>query len=357
MGSHPRRSAGEARIHQRAVRKWFLGNYSGRFPNDQGFDEWYGLAPRADGEQTVAVTPTRIRSHISSPARRPMRHGPFRCSTTRPEVVFNREITDRSIDFIKRNAKSKHPFFLYVPVSGLHPPLYCAPELAGKSGACGVGDALLQIDQSVGRILDAISEAGLASKTIFILTSNSGPEFRERWRGTAGPWSGNSNTAMEGSLRVPFLIRWPRHVPAGRVSNEIVHIVDVFTTLAAAANAPIPTDRVIDGVNQLDFFTGKQPTSNRESFPIFVRGKLYAEKWRDWKMHYIWWPEQDTRPVVGVTCLFNLRSDPQEKHNVLRDNPEVTATINQIVTDFWSGVAKEPLIKPGTPDPYQPTKN
>ena len=84
-----------------------------------------------------------------------------------------------------------------------------------------------------------------------------------------------------------FIIRWPGRVPAGRVSNEIVHIVDLYTTLARVGGAEIPKDRPIDGVDQLDFFLGKQENSNREGFPAYVADRLSAVKWRNWKMHLI----------------------------------------------------------------------
>jgi predicted AlkP superfamily pyrophosphatase or phosphodiesterase len=85
-------------------------------------------------------------------------------------------------------------------------------------------------------------------------------------------------TAMEASLRAPFIIRWPGKIPAGRVSNEIVHIVDMYPTLARVGGAEVPKDRPIDGVDQLDFFLGKQENSNREGFPAYVANRLSAVK-------------------------------------------------------------------------------
>ena len=88
------------------------------------------------------------------------------------------------------------------------------------------------------------------------------------------------------------MIRWPGRIPAGQVSNEIVHDTDVFTTLARAVGAAVPSDRAIDGVNQLPFFEGKQAKSNRESFLYFAPdGQVRAVKWGDWKLHYVWQDE------------------------------------------------------------------
>ena len=131
-------------------------------------------------------------------------------------------------------------------------------------------------------------EAGIEDNTIVIFASDNGPEATHPWEGDSGPWRGTYFTAMEASLRAPFMIRWPGKIPAGRVSNEIVHIVDLFTTLAHIGGAEIPKDRPIDGVDQMDFFLGKQEKSNREGFVAYVSDRLHAVKWRNWKMHLIW---------------------------------------------------------------------
>ncbi len=128
---------------------------------------------------------------------------------------------------------------------------------------------------------------GIAGDTIMILASDNGPEFRRPWRGTAGPWTGTYHTAMEGGLRAPFIIRWPGQVPSGRVSNEIVHVTDLYATLARIGGALLPTDRPIDGADQLDFFLGKQEKSSREGFVFYIKNELRAVKWRNWKMHLV----------------------------------------------------------------------
>jgi arylsulfatase len=104
------------------------------------------------------------------------------------------------------------------------------------------------MDYRTGQILDAIKQAGIENDTLVIFASDNGPEATHPWEGDNGPWRGTYFTAMEGSLRAPFIIRWPGRVPAGRVSNEIVHIVDLFTTLARVGGAEVPKDRAIDGI-------------------------------------------------------------------------------------------------------------
>ena len=107
------------------------------------------------------------------------------------------------------------------------------------------------------------------------------------WRGTSGFWDGSYFTGMEGSLRTPCLIRWPGHVAPGRVSNEIVHVTDMFTTLLGWAGCDVPDDRVIDGVDQGAFFRGQQDNSDRQGFLFWNGDKLYGVKWQNFKTVFV----------------------------------------------------------------------
>jgi arylsulfatase A-like enzyme len=160
---------------------------------------------------------------------------------------------------------------------------------------------------------------------------------------------------MEASLRTPFIIRWPSKVPSGRVNNEIVHIVDLFTTLAHVGGADAPKDRAIDGIDQLDFFLGKQENSNREGFPAYVADRLTAVKWRNWKMHLI---KQDSMYDIPQTLplakIVNLLTDRKEERDVAIYNTWVAAPMLKIIGDFEASLKTYPAIKLGTPDPYTP---
>ena len=162
---------------------------------------------------------------------------------------------------------------------------------------------------------------------------------------------------MEASLRAPFIIRWPGKVPAGRVNNEIVHIVDLFTTLAHVGGAEIPKDRPIDGVDQMDFFFGKQENSNREGFVAYVSDRLHAVKWRNWKMHLIWQVNMyDPPQALPLPKIINLLTDLKEERDVLIHDGWVTYPMMKIRSDFDESLKKYPPIKMGTPDPYYPSQ-
>jgi arylsulfatase A-like enzyme len=190
-----------------------------------------------------------------------------------------------------------------------------------------------------------------------VFTSDNGPEATWPWQGSSGPWRGYYFTHMEGSLRAPFIIRWPGRVPAGRVSNEIVHEVDTFTTFAALAGAAIPTDRAIDGVDQTDFLLGRSETSRREGFPVFVADRLEAVKWRNWKLVFYdeqrdWW----SPPMkLGSPKAFDLITDPKEEYpeTGIRNTWHAEPAL-RIVTEFEKSLKQHPPILPGTPDPYAP---
>jgi len=138
------------------------------------------------------------------------------------------------------------------------------------------------------------------------------------------------------------------------VSNEIVHQIDFFPTLAAAVGADIvPKDRAIDGVNQLPFLEGKQSKSNRDNVIFFADFQLRAVKWKDWKLHYVFMPEPRT-PTPPLMRLFNLRSDPKEESDIKDANPWAQSVMDKIVADFMATTERYPHVPPNAPDPYAP---
>ena len=160
---------------------------------------------------------------------------------------------------------------------------------------------------------------------------------------------------MEGGIRTPCIVRWTGRIPAGRVSNEIVHEMDFFPTIAAAVGADIvPKDRAIDGVNQLPFFEGKQKTSNRDHVIYFAGPQVRAVKWHDWKFHYFFNPDPG---APGTTArLFNLRSDPKEETDIKEFNPGVVSRVDKLVADFWATTQRYPNVPRAAPDPYVPPR-
>jgi arylsulfatase len=129
-----------------------------------------------------------------------------------------------------------------------------------------------------------------------IFTADNGPEalsagetslaVEAAIHGSAGPWRSTLFTGHEGALRVPFVVRWPDRIEAGRVSDEIVHDMDLFPTLAVLVGGDVPADRVIDGIDVSRFLTGKDERSGREGFVAYMGNDVFGVKWRDWKLHF-----------------------------------------------------------------------
>lgn len=346
--------------------KWHLGDSEGRYPSDQGFDEWYGIPNSSDESmwaQQSDFDPSIAHLEYLMEGRKGERSRKLKVYDIVERREIDSQLADRTIEFMRRNAQSGKPFFAYVPITQPHMPTESGKKFAGKTGHGPFADMLAEMDENVGRILDAISELKIADDTIVIFTSDNGPEDTMPWRGWAGPWSGTYVTAMEGSLRVPFIMSWPGKVPAGRVSNETVHITDLFTTLAKLCGSEIPTDRAIDGVDQRDFLLGKNEKSAREFIAVFQGHELYAAKWRNYKLHFVWQERMHDAPQkLAVPRLIDLYDNPQETiQETIADSSVVTRAwvlhaIFAELAKLRATVAKDPLIPMGTVDPYVPPK-
>ena len=340
--------------------KWHLGDRAGRFPTDRGFEEWYGI-PRTTNESMFTNTPGYDPAVVPLPYIMEGKRGEEARNVKVYDLdarrVIDAELTERAKAFMRREAKAGRPFFAYVPLTQLHYPTLPHPEFAGRSGAGDFADSMIEMDHRVGEMLDEVDALGIAGRTVFIFASDNGPEFRRPWRGTAGPWTGTYHTAMEGGLRAPFLVRWSGQVPAGGVSNEIVHVTDLYPTLARITGGAIPSDRPIDGVDQLDFLLGRQSKSNREGFVYYIKNELRAAKWRDWKMHVIWETEPNAGPKhLETPWLFNLTRDPKEETDVGTANNWARRPLVLLMRNFQESLKAHPPIPPGAADDYVPGK-
>src|SRR3984893_3423666 len=318
--------------------KWHLGDKEGRYPKDRGFDEWYGI-PRTTNETMFAGSVGFDPSVVDLPYVMEGRAGEQARNVEPYDLEMRRridgELSRRTNDFIRRQVNAKRPFFAYVPLTQLHFPTLPHRDFEGKTGAGEFADSMVEMVHRVGQVLDEIDALGVVDNTAMLFGSDNGPEIRRPWRGTAGPWAGTYHTAMEGSLRVPFMLRWPGKVQAGRVTNDIVHIVALYTTLARIAGAAPPADRAIDGVDQLDFFLGREEHSRREGFVYYIKNELRAVKWRNWKMHFIWEVEPNTGPIkLETPYIFNLIRDPKEETSVTTEENWVRGPMLRLLARF-----------------------
>jgi arylsulfatase len=188
--------------------KWHLGSVNGRLPNDQGFDEWYGI-PRTTDESFWPSEPAAKAAgvpfmHIME-GHKGEKGRELAVYDLHERRLIDAEITRRTIEFMKRSVQSGKPFYVYVPFTLVHFPTLPNPQFAGKTGFGDFPDGLAEMDGHVGAILDAIDDLRIRDNTVVVFTSDNGPEATHPWQGSSGPWRGYYFTHMEGSLRVHSL--------------------------------------------------------------------------------------------------------------------------------------------------------
>jgi arylsulfatase A-like enzyme len=364
--------------------KWHLGSDPGqRSPVDFGFDEAVWSPRTADEvlwtmqsyfpDGPVTATPYAGETQI------PLEPQPIfsRKTGEEPEIIatydaewragFDRKITNWAVDFMTRATEESKPFYVYLPYTQVHIPTIPDPEYAGKSKRGNWADLLTQLDDFTGQILDTLDRLGVADDTIVVWTSDNGADTNYRmpaidpdplggqWNGFSGPWRGGYLTSLEGSNRVPCIVRWPGKVPAGKVSNEMVHAVDWFTTLLLAAGAEVPGDRMIDGMDLREFLLGDAEESGRDTILCLQSNRLQAVKWRQWKGHLFQQDEfASTWLPYSIPHIHNLEWDPREEHEIDFPHAWVLHPMAAAVGAFLQTLIVEPPIKPGAPDPYTP---
>lgn len=349
--------------------KWHLGETQGRLPNDQGYDEWWGIMNSWD-EAGYTAWPLFEESGVPVPMIWEGKKGQPSTPVMpldlkiRP-VVDEKYIIPKTVEYIKRSAAGKKPFFVYVGYSELHQPLMANPNFANKSTDRSgiIADLIAEMDYRVGQVLDAVKEAGVEDDTIFILSSDNADGGASSHAGGSsnGPWRGNFfNTPFEGSMRVPAMIRWPGKVPRGVVTQEMFAAVDWLPTLAGMVGASnlVPKDRPIDGVDASPFMLGKRETTGRDSYMFFGDdGELMSIKWKLYKTVFRYTVDTKDNPAIQsgyikpqLPMMYDLSSDPHEDFNLWWTNLTngwMLAPDYKIIGEYERSVKEYPNIKVG----------
>lgn len=259
------------------------------------------------------------------------------------------KLTEKAVEWIAQQ-KQDEPFFLYFPFTSPHAPIVPTPDFIGKSKAGGFGDFVTQTDDTVGRVLQALKDGGFAENTLVIFSADNGPEryaydriqnFQHR---SMGPLRGLKRDIWEGGHRVPFLVRWPGVVPAGKVNAGILSQIDVFATIATVVRADIPAGSGEDSYSQLTFIKGDSPSA-RDTVVHNTNADGYALRHGDWVLIAAktgavskvpeWFDQangytRNTQPGE----LYNLRNDLAQKHNLYAEQPdkvrELTTLLKQV---------------------------
>jgi len=319
-----------------AFGKWHLGFQTQFLPTHNGFDEFYGIPYSHD---MWDQNPTN--KNFYPPL--PLLEGDQVIATNPDNTQFTTQFTEKTIDFIRRN--SKKPFFVYLAHPLPHVPLAVSDKFKGKSKQGLYGDVMMEIDWSIGQILQTLAELKLDENTLVIFTSDNGPWLNYgNHAGSSGSLREGKGTTYEGGQRVPCLMRWKGTIPAGTVCNKLVSGIDILPTLAAIANAPLP-DKQIDGVNILPLMEGDNTANPRTSFYYYYRkNSLEAVSNGDWKLVFT----HPGRTYEGFKPgadgnsgqvndnfnfeggLYDLRRDPGERYNVKVFYPEIVIELEKL---------------------------
>ena len=336
--------------------KWHLGDVEGRLPSDQGFDQWYGIKNTTD-EAGYSSTPQFNTDNFPQPYIWQGKKGqpsekvePFNLESRK---TIDRNIVERSEAYIADQAKTDDPFFLYIGLTQIHPPLGHNPDFDNVTGTGIYGDIITEVDYNVGRIMEALDKAGIADDTILILSGDNGAVTEGIGGGSNGPWRAGF-TGYEGGLRTVGMVRWPGKIEAGRVSDGIFSTLDWMPTLAhlVGEEGKIPVDRPVDGVDQSAFLLGAREDSNRDHVLLYVGDDLFSVKWKSFKIHLktaesLWAPIQ----TYIFPPVYDVANDPGEDNNLMKHSlfahSWVYAPMGQILQKTAASMQEYPNIQPG----------
>ncbi len=330
--------------------KWHLGHHKEFLPLQQGFDEYFGI-PYSNDMWPVDYDGIPVKDK-----KNPTRPGKLRYPAL-PLLEGNKKVreiwtleeqgelttmyTNRAVDFINRN--KENPFFLYLPHSMVHVPIAVSSKFKGKSKQGLFGDVVMEVDWSVGEVLKALKENGIAENTLVIFTSDNGPWLNfGNHAGSAKPLREGKGTVWEGGHREPCVMWWPGKIAPGKTIDKIASTIDILPTIAEITGAKLP-EKKIDGISFLPILKGKDVTT-RDEFWCYYGGGLRAIRKGDWKMYY----PQTYRSYVGVKpgmdgfpgpyakgvlkkiVLYNLKNDISETTDVSAEYPEIVEQLKKI---------------------------
>jgi arylsulfatase A-like enzyme len=318
--------------------KWHLGHHPRFLPGRHGFDDYFGLPYSND------MWPYHPTSRDNFPDL-PLIEG---ATIVNPRVTAQEQrqlttwYTERAVRFIENN--QDRPFFLYVPHTMPHLPLYVSDKFQGKSRQGRYGDVIMEIDWSVGRILETVTKLGLDRHTLVIFTSDNGPWLSYgNYAGSAQPLREGKGTSWDGGVRVPFIARWPGKIPAGSVCREPAMTIDLLPTIARLLGATLP-EHPIDGKDIWTLLSAEPGAkSPHEVLYFYWREHLQAVRSGNWSLHF----PHDYRTLAGrpggsggkpvkysedrtELALFDLEKDVGQRKNVAPRYPEVVQRLQAL---------------------------
>lgn len=302
-----------------AIGKWHLGHAAPYRPIDRGFDYYFGIPYSNDMQPSIL-----------------MRNGDVIEQPVKQETLTLR-YTQEAVSFIEKS-KGK-PFFLYFPHNMPHIPLFASEKFKGRSAAGDYGDAVEEIDWSVGEVLAALKRLGLDRDTLVMFSSDNGPWYQ----GSPGALRGRKGWTYEGGIREPFIARWPGKIKAGSTSDEPLATLDFFPTamaLAGEKNVTSASKLPLDGKNALPFLLGQEKKAPDNLYLFFDAQYLQTARAGRWKIHVARWniprytaaSGQQKNLKLAKPELFDMAVDAAESYNVAERHPDIVKEMQSRIT-------------------------
>ena len=320
--------------------KWHLGHHKPFLPMQHGFDDYFGLPYSND---MWPYHPGVLHLPMKERLKR-WPHLPLidKNKIINPQVSgkdqeqLTTQYTERAVQFIEKN--KSNPFFLYIPHSMVHVPLFVSDKFKGKSKSGLFGDVMMEVDWSVGQILETLRKHKLEKNTLVIFTSDNGPwlSYGDH-AGSAGPLREGKGTMFDGGCRESTLMWWPDTIPANTNCKTPAMTIDILPTVAEIIGANLPNHK-IDGKSILNLVTGKNDKSPQEAYYFYYGQQLQAIRMGKWKLHFPHSyrtmagnpggtggiPTKYSQSKIGLS-LFNMHQDIAESIDVKANHPKVLA--------------------------------
>ena len=321
------------------IGKWHLGDLPRYHPRRHGFDRYYGLLYSND------MDPRHL-PQIPWPYPPSVWRNEEKIETPAVQETLTERYTAEAVKFIADNRRK--PFFLYLAHSMVHWPWHASARFRGKSRYGPFGDAVEEVDWSLGEVLKSLREHGLEENTLVIFTSDNGGGFIRAGGSSNGMLRGGKASMWEGGFREPFVARWPGKIPAGAVSAEMACTMDLFTTFLRLAGAPPQRDRPIDGVDVWAALSGG--ASPRSEFLFYgsnwdSQAPVRAIRSGPWKLHF--------REEFAPGELYQVEADPAESRDRAKDEPAVVRRLAERAREMASGIQPGRQCPP-LPEPMRP---
>lgn len=324
--------------------KWHLGHLPDYLPGQQGFDEYFGIPYSNDMDLTREYSMDLFREPEIETWNVPLVEGTEIVERPADQTTITRRYTEHALDFIERNRDQ--PFFLYLPHSMPHVPLFRSADFVDRSAAGRYGDVIEEIDWSVGQILDELRELDLADNTLVVFTSDNGPWLVfETHAGSAGLLNQGKGTTWEGGMRVPALFWWPGKIEP-RTVIDLGTTMDVFATAVRLAGGELPDDRPIDGIDLSPALFDTGPTT-RDVVLYYRFNEIYAIRKGWFKAHFITQGEYGMGPdrtEHEPPLLYHLGDDPGERFDVAADYPDVVQDLIDEAAEYRKNVDVQPSL-------------